>query len=93
MVFKSRFKILGYKDYEVPSDDKSIVYQGKHLYVSYPEEGVVGSRVDIQKISSRAKNYQTIEVGSTYDVSYESTEYQGETRLKIVGVQKVLDSK
>lgn len=89
MVFKSVVTLRGHKPYQVTASDTGQVFTGKKLFVSFPDTDVTGESVDSQNVSSEVLKGVNLDVGKSYELSFESKTYGGDTRLKVVAVRPV----
>lgn len=89
MLFKNVVTLRGHKPYQVTSSDTGQVFTGKKLFVSFPDVDVIGEGVDSQNVSSEVLKGVNLEIGKSYELSFESKTYGSDTRLKVVAVRPV----
>lgn len=89
MLFKSVVTLHGHKPYQVTASDTGQVFTGKKLFVSFSDPEVTGECVDSQNVSSEVLKGISLDIGKSYELSFESKTYGSDTRLKVVAVRPV----
>lgn len=87
MTLSCNCKVVGIKPYSGVIRETGEAYSGKHLYITLQEPGVTGVATDIQKVSDKVPGAKSIVVGNDYTLTFEATEYNGESRLKVSNIQ------
>ncbi len=87
MTLSCNCRVVGIKPYSGTIRETGEAYSGKYLYITLREPGVTGVATDIQRVSDKVPGANNIVVDKNYTLTFEATEYNGESRLKVSNIQ------